>query len=225
MTVSPVEISRHTQPSARLPGRRPVRLLLINPRFPESFWSFRWALAKIIPQKRTINPPLGLATLAALCPADWEVTIVDENIETVPLDPQADIVGVCGMQVQFPRQRELMSYFTARGHTVVAGGSYASLCPEEYVDLAETVVSGEAAIGSPVSAAFRGGFVVGFVLILRHSVCARRPAPLERDRLHSGRSGRLRPEMRILAKRVPENEHHRKRPNPQPWPRPPAAPA
>ena len=51
----------------------PVRLLLVNPRYPESFWSFRWAVDSILPGKRAINPPLGLATLAALCPPDWEV--------------------------------------------------------------------------------------------------------------------------------------------------------
>ncbi len=46
-----------------------MRLLLINPRYPESFWSFKWAVDGILPSKRAINPPLGLATLAALCPA------------------------------------------------------------------------------------------------------------------------------------------------------------
>lgn len=62
-----------------------VRLLLVNPRYPESFWSFRWAVERVLPRtKRTINPPLGLATLAALCPSDWEVTIVDENVESLP---------------------------------------------------------------------------------------------------------------------------------------------
>jgi hypothetical protein len=38
-----------------------------------------------LPNKRTRNPPLGLATLAALCPPHWEVEIVDENIEPIPL--------------------------------------------------------------------------------------------------------------------------------------------
>ncbi|MFQ5704527.1 MAG: B12-binding domain-containing radical SAM protein [Gemmatimonadales bacterium] len=121
-----------------------VRLLLINPRFPESFWSFKWAVDKILPNKRTVNPPTGLATLAALCPEGWDITIVDENIESIPMDPQADIVGVCGMGVQFARQRELLSFYRSKGHYVVAGGSFASLCPERYESLAHTVVAGEA---------------------------------------------------------------------------------
>ena len=122
----------------------PIRLLLINPRFPESFWSFRWALANIFPQKRTLNPPLGLATLAALCPPHWQVEIVDENVEPIPLHPDADIVGVCGMAVQFRRQQEILGYYRRQGHYVVAGGSYASLCPERFGDLADAVVAGEA---------------------------------------------------------------------------------
>ena len=120
-----------------------VRLLLINPRFDESFWSFRWALEEILPGKRAVNPPLGLATLAALCPPDWEVTIVDENVEPVPMAPQTDIIGVCGMQVQFPRQRELLEFYRSRGHFVVAGGSFASLCPERFSTLADAVIAGE----------------------------------------------------------------------------------
>ncbi|CUW39656.1 protein of unknown function [Magnetospirillum sp. XM-1] len=72
-------------------------LLLINPRFPESFWSFRWAIDHVLPGKKAVNPPLGLATLAALCPALWRVEIIDENIEPIPPTTDADIVGVCGI--------------------------------------------------------------------------------------------------------------------------------
>jgi len=127
-----------------LATNRAMRLLLINPRAPESFWSFRWAVDEILPAKRAVNPPLGLATLAALTPESWDVEIIDENIEAVPHDTNADVVGICGMGVQFPRQRELLTYFRKRGKYVVAGGSYASLCPEEYAELADSVVAGEA---------------------------------------------------------------------------------
>ena len=118
--------------------------MLINPRAPESFWTFRWAVDEVLPKKRAVNPPLGLATLAALCPKSWEVTIVDENVEPIPAAPDADIIGVCGMGVQFPRQRELLNHFRNRGYYVVAGGSYASLCPELYAEIADSVIAGEA---------------------------------------------------------------------------------
>jgi radical SAM superfamily enzyme YgiQ (UPF0313 family) len=123
---------------------RPIRLLLVNPRFPESFWSFKWALEEILPGKRAINPPLGLATLAALCPPHWTVEIVDENVESVPFAPDADLIGVCGMGVQFARQAELLTYYRSLGYRTVAGGSYASLCPERYTALADFVIAGEA---------------------------------------------------------------------------------
>jgi radical SAM superfamily enzyme YgiQ (UPF0313 family) len=130
--------------SQSLVRRPPVRLLLVNPRFPESFWSFRWALERILPGKRAVNPPLGLATLAALCPPDWSVRIVDENIESIPLEPDADIIGVCGMGVQFKRECEILKYYRSHGYYVVAGGSYASLCPESFEGLAHSVIAGEA---------------------------------------------------------------------------------
>jgi len=99
---------------------------------------------KVFAGKRALSAPLGLATLAALCPESWDVEIVDENIETVPAKPQADIVGICGMGVQFERQKELLRVYGEHGYFVVAGGSYASLCPELYQGLADTVVAGEA---------------------------------------------------------------------------------
>lgn len=121
-----------------------MRLLLINPRTPESFWSFRWALQELLPAKRAVNPPLGLATVAALTPAHWQVTILDENVEPLPLDPEADVIGIGGMAVQYHRQRELIVHYRSRGYCVVAGGSFASLSPDSYAGLVDTLVVGEA---------------------------------------------------------------------------------
>jgi radical SAM superfamily enzyme YgiQ (UPF0313 family) len=121
-----------------------VKLVLINPKFPESFWSLKWAIENFVPGARAVNPPLGLATVAALCPPDWEIEIIDENVRSVPLETDADIIGVCGMGVQFARQKELLAYYKSQGHFVVAGGSYASLRPEIFEPLADTVVAGEA---------------------------------------------------------------------------------
>jgi radical SAM superfamily enzyme YgiQ (UPF0313 family) len=100
---------------------------------------------KIWPRKRYPVSPLGLATLAALTPSHWQVTIVDENVESLEnADLNVDIIGVCGMSVQVPRQRELLAHFRSRGYYVVAGGSRASLTPEEYESIADAVVAGEA---------------------------------------------------------------------------------
>lgn len=119
-------------------------LLLINPRFPESFWSFSWTFEHVIPTKRTNVPPLGLATLAALTPEHWQIRILDENVEPIDWNIKADIVGVCGMSVQYQRQIEILTEFSRRGAFIVAGGSFASLCPEKYTELCDSVIAGEA---------------------------------------------------------------------------------
>lgn len=121
-----------------------MRCVLINPRTPESFWSFKWAMDEILPGKRATNPPLGLATLAALMPPHWHVSIIDENIEELPESIDADIIGIGGMGVQAPRQMQLLAKYRANGHFVVVGGAAASLCPENYEGLADAVISGEA---------------------------------------------------------------------------------
>src|SRR5262245_13978732 len=130
-------------------GGPTMKLLLINPRLPESFWCFSWALRHVARDKKAVLSPLGLATVAALTPPDWDVTILDENIEPIDWDARADVVGVCGMAVQYPRQREIAAHFRRQGCHVLAGGSYAPLCPEEYQDVADTVVAGEAEYAWP----------------------------------------------------------------------------
>lgn len=121
-----------------------MKLLLIQPRLPESFWSFTWGLREVARDKRAAISPLGLATVAALTPPTWDVRIIDENVERIDWDADADLVGVCGMAVQYPRQCEIAARFHARGRFVLVGGSYASLCPGEYADVADAVVAGEA---------------------------------------------------------------------------------
>jgi radical SAM superfamily enzyme YgiQ (UPF0313 family) len=121
-----------------------MKLLLINPKFDESFWSFKFAIDNIFVKEKAINPPLGLATVAALTPSNWQVNIIDENIEPIPSEPDADIIGICGMMVQFKRQKEIIKFYKEKGYTVVVGGSGASLCPEMYENIADVIISGEA---------------------------------------------------------------------------------
>ncbi|MFN8608989.1 MAG: radical SAM protein [Vulcanimicrobiota bacterium] len=121
-----------------------MRLLLIQPRFPESFWSFSWLLKRIWCERTHLVPPLGLASVAALTPSHWQIKIVDENVEPINWDEPADIVGVGGMTRQFSRQKEILNRFRQRGIYTVAGGNHASLLPEQYQGLADAVVAGEA---------------------------------------------------------------------------------
>ena len=57
-------------------------VLLIFPRFnPNSFWSLQAACD--IYGARCPAPPLGLITLAALLPHDWNIRLVNRNAEAL----------------------------------------------------------------------------------------------------------------------------------------------
>ncbi|MGH3851153.1 MAG: hypothetical protein ACRDRT_15925, partial [Pseudonocardiaceae bacterium] len=56
-----------------------MKVLLVNPEFPETYWSFRHALP--FEGKRCVFPPLGLLTVSALLPRSWNRRLVDLNIE------------------------------------------------------------------------------------------------------------------------------------------------
>ena len=54
-----------------------MKVLLVYPHYPDTFWSFRYALKFI--SKKASFPPLGLLTVAAMLPGDWEKKLVDMN--------------------------------------------------------------------------------------------------------------------------------------------------
>lgn len=89
-------------------------------------------------------PPLGLAMVAAVTPPHYEIAIVDENIETLDLNQQPDVVGITAMTCQAPRAYELADIFRARAIPVVLGGPHPSLLPQEAQAHADSVVIGEA---------------------------------------------------------------------------------
>ena len=68
------------------------KILFVYPRFPVSFWSFGYI--QRIGGFTAVMPPLGLAILAALTPPEFDVEIVDENIEAVDLDAECDLVAL-----------------------------------------------------------------------------------------------------------------------------------
>jgi hypothetical protein len=77
-----------------------MKVLLINPEFPDTYWSFRHALK--FEGKLAAFPPLGLLTVSAMLPKSWDRRLVDMNVETLwPEDIEwADIVMVSAMIVQ-----------------------------------------------------------------------------------------------------------------------------
>jgi len=87
---------------------------------------------------------LALPLLAALTPEDWQVEMVLETIEDVPLDSDADLVGISSMGHGVHRTLDLAREFKKRGKTVVLGGYMVSLMPEEAQKHCDALVVGDA---------------------------------------------------------------------------------
>lgn len=99
-----------------------MKILLVSPEFPDTFWSFKHALKFI--HRRAASPPLGLLTVAAMLPAEWEKRLVDLNV-TKLTDADlawADYAFVGGMVVQRKSAHEVIARCKAAGLRVVAGG-------------------------------------------------------------------------------------------------------
>ncbi len=86
---------------------------------------------------------LAIATVAALIPDDFEVTLCDEQITPVDLNVSADYVGLTGKSSQVRRMIELAQHFRQQGKTVIIGGPYASLSPEVLRPHCDILVRGE----------------------------------------------------------------------------------
>ena len=119
-----------------------MKLYLIAPKNPESFWTFDRILPSL--RKRCVFPNLALPTVAGLTPPPHEVVLCDENVEAIDFDTDADIVGITGFVIHKRRMFELAEAFRRRGKLVVAGGPFATLCPEEFHDRVDVLFVGEA---------------------------------------------------------------------------------
>ena len=86
-----------------------MNTLLVYPEFPDTYWSFRHALA--FEKKRSAFPPLGLLTISALLPPTWQRRLVDLNVESLNADDLAwaDVVFVSAMIAQMPEIQQQLS--------------------------------------------------------------------------------------------------------------------
>jgi len=86
-----------------------MKVLFVYPKYPDTFWSFKHALRFI--SKKALHPPLGLLTVAAMLPAQWEKRLIDMN--TDPLKDRdmlwADYVFVGAMAVQKESAKEVIA--------------------------------------------------------------------------------------------------------------------
>ena len=125
-----------------------MKVLLVYPRYPDTFWSFRHALR--IAGKKANFPPLGLLTVAAMLPQEWDKKLVDMNV--TPLSDKdirwADYVFISAMVVQRDSVREVIGRCKAFGTKIVAGGPL-FFSEYEYFEEVDHLVLGEAEVTLP----------------------------------------------------------------------------
>ncbi len=126
-----------------------MKILLIYPEFPITFWSFKYVLKFVA--KKSAYPPLGLLTVAAMLPGDWDVRLVDLNVEKLrDRDLEwADYVMISAMLIQKESVLEILNRCRKSGTGTVAGGPLFNSTPEEYTDLVDHLILDEAELTLP----------------------------------------------------------------------------
>src|ERR1039458_6808762 len=118
-----------------------MNALLLYPGFPDTFWGFKHALKFI--GKRASLPPLGLLTIAAMLPEEWEKTLVDVNVR--PLRERdlasADVVLVSAMIAQRHSAVKLTARCRAAGKIIVAGGPLFTIEHAQFPDVDHFVLN------------------------------------------------------------------------------------
>ncbi|HIJ94771.1 MAG TPA: radical SAM protein [Desulfuromonadales bacterium] len=109
------------------------RLLLIYPATHKLGWVKYFQL-----------PSLSLQQVAAVTPAHWQVTLVDESQDSIPDGRGYDLVGITAMTHQAMRAYEIADQFRRNGVPVIMGGMHPTVMPEEALTHADAVVIGEA---------------------------------------------------------------------------------
>jgi radical SAM superfamily enzyme YgiQ (UPF0313 family) len=125
-----------------------MRILLVYPEYPKTYWSFSYALKFI--SKKASFPPLGLLTIAAMLPAEWEKKLVDMTV-TALKDRDllwADYVLISAMVIQKESAREVVNRCKTLKVKTVAGGPLFTCEPEEFRDV-DHMVLGEGELTLP----------------------------------------------------------------------------
>lgn len=124
-------------------AKRPYSILLINPkRRLRYLWDFK-ELCQVM-AKKTPVPPLSLPTVAALTPDNYDIRIIDEEVEEIDFSLTPDIVGITALGNTVKRGYEIADVFRSKGITVVMGGPQVSFNVEISLKHADAIVIGEA---------------------------------------------------------------------------------
>jgi radical SAM superfamily enzyme YgiQ (UPF0313 family) len=111
-----------------------MRVLLLYPLFPKTFWSFEKILELV--GRKVLLPPLGLITAAAILPQDWDYKLVDRNVRDVTEAEWdwADLVILSAMIVQKADLLDQIREAKRRGKRVAVGGPYPTSVPEDSIE-------------------------------------------------------------------------------------------
>jgi len=118
-----------------------MKILFVYPKYPDTFWSFRHALKFI--SKKASFPPLGLLTVAAMLPEEWEKKLIDMNVSALTEEDLewADYVFISAMVVQKKSAMEVIRRCKKLGIKVVAGGPLFTTGYEEFEDIDHFVLN------------------------------------------------------------------------------------
>jgi len=126
-----------------------MKVLLVYPEYPDTFWSFKHVLSFV--SKKAAFPPLGLLTIAAMLPPEWEKKLVDANVSKL-MDEQilwADMVFISAMIVQKENAAEIIQRCKSLGRKVVAGGPFFTTQHENFPQV-DCFVLNEAEVTLPL---------------------------------------------------------------------------
>jgi radical SAM superfamily enzyme YgiQ (UPF0313 family) len=126
-----------------------MKILLVYPETPSSFWSFKDALKFVA--KKVAEPPLGLITVAALLPKEWDKKLIDMNISKLE-DKQilwADYVFLSGMNIQIKSFKEVIRKCNILGVKIVVGGPLATTQYKDFLGVDHFILN-EAEITLPL---------------------------------------------------------------------------
>jgi radical SAM superfamily enzyme YgiQ (UPF0313 family) len=167
-----------------------VKVLMVWPSFPASFWGFEGVL-QMIPE-RAMTPPLGLITVAALCPATWEIRLIDHAFQELRDEDLkwADLVMVSAMHAQRADALKVLGRARELGRRTFVGGPWASTDPDAVLRVADLVMVGEAEEAFPgIAAALENGSAHALYRIIDKPDMTRSPVPrfdlLQRDKYTS----------------------------------------
>lgn len=89
-------------------------------------------------------PSLAFSIIASFTPDQFEIEIVEEEIEVINFDTECDIVGISFMTAAAPRSYDIAREFKKRGKTIIFGGIHPTVLPEEAIKHCDSVIVGEA---------------------------------------------------------------------------------